>query len=72
MQQAAGKFLASLSPELKQKATFGFDDPHRLKWYFTPQQDKQKHFTPQGRAAGGNECRSEVGRDGAFEDRPFQ
>jgi hypothetical protein len=48
MQQAAGKFLASLSPQLKQKATFGFDDPHRLKWYFTPQQDKQKHFTRKG------------------------
>ena len=31
MQLAAGKFLATLSPELKTKATFGFDDAHRTK-----------------------------------------
>ncbi len=48
MQAAAAKFLGTLSPELKQKATFGFDDPHRLKWFFTPQQDKQKSFTRKG------------------------
>lgn len=48
MQVAAAKFLESLSPELKKKATFGFDDPHRMKWYFTPQQDKDKKFTRRG------------------------
>ncbi len=48
MKTAADAFLASLSPELKKKATFGFDDPHRTKWYFTPQQDKEKKFTRKG------------------------
>jgi hypothetical protein len=48
MQAAATKFLASLSPELKQKAAFAFDDPHRMKWYFTPQQDKDKKATRRG------------------------
>jgi hypothetical protein len=47
MQLAAGKFLATLSPELKKKGTFGFDDPHRTKWYFTPQQEKRT-FTRKG------------------------
>lgn len=42
MQAAAAKFLAVLSPELKKKGTFGFDDPHRVKWYFTPQQEKKQ------------------------------
>jgi len=48
MQVAAGKFLAAITPELKQKAVFDFNDPHRGKWYFTPQQDKQKKFTRKG------------------------
>jgi hypothetical protein len=48
MRTAADNFLASMSPELKKKATFGFDDPHRTKWYFTPQQDKEKKFTRKG------------------------
>ena len=48
MQFAAGKFLAALSPELKKKAAFAFDDAHRTKWYFTPQQDKEKKFTRKG------------------------
>ena len=48
MRAAADKFLASLSPEMKKKATFGLDDPHRTKWYFTPQQDKGKKFTRKG------------------------
>ncbi|MCE9560908.1 MAG: DUF3500 domain-containing protein [Planctomycetes bacterium] len=48
MQVAAGKFLASLTPELKTKAAYGFDDPQRLKWFFTPQQDKEKKFTRKG------------------------
>jgi hypothetical protein len=47
MQIAAGKFIATLSPELKTKGTFGFDDPHRVKWYFTPQQAKRS-FTRKG------------------------
>jgi hypothetical protein len=48
MKTAADAYLASLDPELKKKTSFGFDDPHRLKWYFTPQQDKAKHFTRKG------------------------
>jgi hypothetical protein len=48
MKVAADKFLAALTPELKQKAVFGFTDPHRTKWYFTPQQDKQKRYTRKG------------------------
>lgn len=48
MQLAAGKFLAAMTPELKTKAVFDFNDAHRLKWYFTPQQDKEKKFTRKG------------------------
>jgi hypothetical protein len=48
MQAAAGKFLASLSPETRKKALFDFNDPHRTKWFFTPQQDKEKKFTRKG------------------------
>jgi hypothetical protein len=48
MQVAAEKFLGSLSPELKKKATFDFADAHRMKWFFTPQQDKDKKFTRKG------------------------
>ncbi len=48
MADAATKFLASLSPELKKKAAFAFDDPVREKWYFTPQQDKQRNPTRKG------------------------
>lgn len=48
MAEAANKFLATLPAELKAKAAFKFDDPHREKWYFTPQQDKQKQFTRKG------------------------
>jgi hypothetical protein len=48
MKTAADAYLASLTPELKKKTSFGFDDPHRLKWFFTPQQDKEKHFTRKG------------------------
>jgi uncharacterized protein DUF3500 len=47
MQVAARKFLATLSPELKKKGTFAFEDEHRMKWYFTPQQQK-KQFTRKG------------------------
>lgn len=48
MADAATKFLAALTPEQKAKAAFGFDDPHRQKWFFTPQQDKQKNPTRKG------------------------
>ncbi len=48
MKAAADTYLASLSPELKKKTSFGFNDPHRVKWYFTPQQDRAKHFTRKG------------------------
>jgi len=43
MQVAARKYLATLSPELKKKGTFAFDDEHRMKWYFTPQQAKRQY-----------------------------
>ena len=36
MQVAAAKFLASLSPELKTKATFAFDDAHRTEVVLHP------------------------------------
>jgi hypothetical protein len=48
MQVAADKFLSSLTPDLKSKATFDFNDKHRLAWFFTPQQDKEKKFTRKG------------------------
>jgi hypothetical protein len=48
MAEAANQLLNSLSPELKKKALFGFDDELRYKWFFTPQQDKQKKFTRPG------------------------
>jgi hypothetical protein len=48
MTEAGEQFVESLSPELKEKAQFGFDDPHRTAWFFTPQQDKDRHFTRKG------------------------
>ncbi|OWK43287.1 DUF3500 domain-containing protein [Fimbriiglobus ruber] len=45
---AANKFLATLTPEQKKKAAFGFDSPQREAWFFTPQQDKEKQFTRKG------------------------
>src|SRR5207248_1360986 len=36
MATAADKFLATLTPEQKKKATFVYDDPQRTKWFFTP------------------------------------
>jgi Protein of unknown function (DUF3500) len=48
MAEAAEQFLASLSPELRQKAEFGFDDPHRTGWFFTPQQDRERKATRKG------------------------
>lgn len=48
MSLAARKFLATLTPEQKKKATFPFDDKARLAWFFTPQQDKERNFTRVG------------------------
>jgi Protein of unknown function (DUF3500) len=48
MADAAEQFLQSLSPELRQKVEFGYDDPHRVNWFFTPQQDKEKRPTRKG------------------------
>ena len=48
MVDSADQFLESLSPDLRKKATFEFDDPHRTAWFFTPQQDKDRNFTRKG------------------------
>ena len=48
MADTAKKFLATLNAEQKQKAAFPFDDKHRLAWFFTPQQDKDKKYTRVG------------------------
>ena len=37
MATAAERFLASLTPEQRQQATFTFDSPERLRWHFVPQ-----------------------------------
>jgi len=53
MADAAKKLLAALNPELKKKASFGFDDPERLNWHFVPRQDdKLRTPTRQGVRAG--------------------
>ncbi len=36
MSTAASRFLASLTPEQRQKATFAFDADERLRWHFVP------------------------------------
>jgi hypothetical protein len=48
MTEAGTQFLDSLSPELRKKAEFDFDDPHRTAWFFTPQQDKDRNPTRKG------------------------
>jgi hypothetical protein len=48
MAAAAQKFLDSLTPEQKQKATFDFDNPERTNWEFVPMQDKDKRPTRKG------------------------
>jgi hypothetical protein len=48
MAAAAEKFLDSLTPELKAKATMAFDDKERLNWHFTPQQDSARKPTRKG------------------------
>src|SRR5262245_22833065 len=48
MTDAAQKFLAGLTPELRAKAQFPFDSPERLKWAFVPLQDTEKRPTRKG------------------------
>jgi hypothetical protein len=36
MAGAAGKWLASLSADQKQRATFPFDSEERMRWHFVP------------------------------------
>jgi hypothetical protein len=36
MSESAHRFLASLNPEQKIKATFAFDDPERVRWFYVP------------------------------------
>jgi hypothetical protein len=36
MADAAGRFLAALTPEQRQKAAYAFDSDERLKWHFIP------------------------------------
>ena len=48
MTEAADQFLESLSPELRKKAAFEFEDAHRTSWYFTPQQDRERNPTRKG------------------------
>ena len=48
MTEAADQFLEGLSPELRKKAAFEFDDPHRTSWFFTPQQDRERNPTRKG------------------------
>ncbi len=40
MAESANKFVASLSPEQKQKALFKFDDEQRFDWHFIPRERK--------------------------------
>ncbi len=48
MTRAAEKFLSSLTPQQKKKATFAFDHPERFNWHFVPLQDKDKKPTRKG------------------------
>lgn len=48
MEAAAQRWLQSLNAEQKSRALFAFDAPHRLRWYFTPQQDNQRRYTRKG------------------------
>src|SRR5262249_18605741 len=48
MTDAADKFLASLTAEQKEKATYDFDNKERTNWYFVPLQDQNKRSTRKG------------------------
>ncbi|GAB3962666.1 DUF3500 domain-containing protein [Spirosoma harenae] len=54
MTDAATIFLATLTPEQRQKATFSFDDEERFNWHFVPRERKGlplKQMTTQQRDA---------------------
>jgi hypothetical protein len=48
MTGAADKFLTTLTPEQKSKATFAFDDKERINWWFVPRESKDKKPTRKG------------------------
>jgi hypothetical protein len=48
MTAAAQQFLGTLSAEQKAKATFPFDSKERTRWFFTPQQDRNRKATRKG------------------------
>jgi hypothetical protein len=48
MAAAAQKFVDSLTPEQKKQALYDFDSKERTRWFFTPQQDKNKRATRKG------------------------
>src|SRR6266851_9995857 len=48
MTRAAEAFVASLSADLKAKATFDFEDKERINWHFVPLQDQEKKSTRKG------------------------
>jgi hypothetical protein len=48
MTDAADKFLATLTPEQRAKATFAPDDPERQRWHFVPLQDRERQPTRKG------------------------
>jgi Protein of unknown function (DUF3500) len=48
MASAADKFLGSLTPQQKKKATFGFDDKERVNWHFIPMQTEDRKPTRKG------------------------
>lgn len=45
---AARRFLDLLTAEQRAKACFPFDSPERTRWFFTPQQDKNRRPTRKG------------------------
>src|ERR1017187_3889713 len=49
MTEAANRFLASLTPEQRAKATFQFDDAERLNWFFIPIARNGPLPTPSGK-----------------------
>jgi hypothetical protein len=48
MAAAAQKFVNSLTPEQRKQALYDFDSKERTRWFFTPQQDKNKRATRKG------------------------
>ena len=64
--KAAGKWLASLSDDQRQRATFAFDADERMKWHFVP----NERFPAQGRSDQGNVRGAADARVGPVEDRP--